>query len=174
MISFAHAFYILLLPRSLFSLDERTNNNDPNNPWNIVTSYNLVFENGTVDTNPCIIQLPNGNTNMFIKFRTSLFAMYKFLTSDSGALSNWTYNDNAPLAIMIALFSLLIVKAEFPEVIYYYANTDETREKIQEMMDNKEWDNNEFTELKQDLLKKLNINIVLTNKNFIKKIERDI
>ena len=62
-ISFAHAFYILLLPRSAFSFDERMSNNDPNNPWNIVTSYNLIFENGTVDTNPYIIQLPNGNTN---------------------------------------------------------------------------------------------------------------
>ncbi|GBB85856.1 hypothetical protein RclHR1_01230019 [Rhizophagus clarus] len=203
-ISFAHAFYILLLPRSPFSLDERTNNNDPNNPWNIVPSYNLVFENGTVDTNPYIIQLPNGNTNMFINFKTSLFAMYKFLTGDSDALSNWTYVDDALLAIMIVLFSLLIVvylmnlligllnnaiekdnnrvsfliqKAEilaeielfyllpyqrrkenwFPEVMYYYANNDKTRKKIKEMMDNKEWDTNEFAELKQYLLKGLNV-----------------
>jgi hypothetical protein len=79
-ISFAHAFYILLLPRSKFSFDERTSNNDPNNPWNIANSYNLVLENGSIDKNPYIIQQPNGNTNMFVDFRTSLFAMYLFLT----------------------------------------------------------------------------------------------
>jgi hypothetical protein len=79
-ISFAHAFYILLLPRSEFSFDERTDNNDPNNPWNIANSYNLVLENGSIDKKPYIIQQPNGNTNMFVDFRTSLFAMYLFLT----------------------------------------------------------------------------------------------
>ena len=79
-ISFAHAFYILLLPRSDFSLDTRSINNDPNNPWNLATTYNQIFENGTVDSNPFLIQPPNGNTNMFVDFRTSLFAMYKFLT----------------------------------------------------------------------------------------------
>ncbi|GET04866.1 hypothetical protein GLOIN_2v1874127 [Rhizophagus clarus] len=108
-ISFAHAFYILLLPRSNFSFDERTINNDPNNPWNLAPSYNQVFENGTIDPNSFLIQPPNGNTNMFIDFRTSLFAMYKFLTGDSSALSNWTYTDNPSLAILIVLFSLLIV-----------------------------------------------------------------
>ncbi|GBC02745.1 hypothetical protein RclHR1_00480002 [Rhizophagus clarus] len=108
-ISFAHAFYILLIPRSQYSFDERTNNNDPNNPWNLANTYNLIFENGTMDSNPYIIQPPNGNTNMFVNFSTSLFAMYKFLTGDSSALSNWSYADNPSLAILIVLFSLLIV-----------------------------------------------------------------
>ncbi|GBB88609.1 hypothetical protein RclHR1_15180002 [Rhizophagus clarus] len=108
-ISFAHAFYISLLPRSNFSFEKRTINNDPNNPWNIVPSYNQVFENRTIDPNPFIIQPPNRNTNMFVDFRTALFAMYKFLTGDSSALSNWTYTDNPSLAILIVLFSLLIV-----------------------------------------------------------------
>ncbi|PKY42634.1 hypothetical protein RhiirA4_456466 [Rhizophagus irregularis] len=203
-ISFAHAFYILLLPRSTYSFDERTNSNDPNNPWNIVPSYNLVLENGAIDANPYIIQQPNGNTNMFVDFKTSLFAMYLFLTGDSSALTNWPYISNPSIAILIVLFSLLIVvylmnlfigllnmaiekdnnrvsylmqKAEilaeielfyllpyqrrcekwFPEVIYYYANVDKTREKIKEMMKNDEWNTDEFTELKQALLEKLNI-----------------
>ncbi|GBB89682.1 hypothetical protein RclHR1_16470001 [Rhizophagus clarus] len=108
-ISFAHAFYILLIPRTPFSFDERTNNNDPNNPWNLASSFNLISEDGSVNPNPYIIQPPNGNTNMFVDFRTSLFAMYKFLTGDSSALSNWTYVDNPALAILIVLFSLLIV-----------------------------------------------------------------
>ncbi|GET00353.1 hypothetical protein GLOIN_2v1874127 [Rhizophagus clarus] len=108
-ISFSHAFYILLLPRSDFSFDTRSINNDPNNPWNLATTYNQIFENGTVDSNPFLVQPPNGNTNMFVDFRTSLFAMYKFLTGDPSTLTNWTYIDNPPLAILIVLFSLLIV-----------------------------------------------------------------
>ncbi|GES83529.1 hypothetical protein GLOIN_2v823409 [Rhizophagus clarus] len=106
-ISFAHAFYISLLPRSNFSFEKRTINNDPNNPWNIVPSYNQVFENRTIDPNPFIIQPPNRNTNMFVDFRTALFAMYKFLTGDSSALSNWTYTDNPSLAnINCLIFAL--------------------------------------------------------------------
>jgi hypothetical protein len=79
-LSFAHAFYILLSPRSQFSFDTRTNNDDPNNPWNIASTYNQVFENGTMDPNPYMIQPPDENTNMFVNFRTAVFAMYLFLT----------------------------------------------------------------------------------------------
>jgi hypothetical protein len=132
-ISFAHAFYILLLPKSDVSFNERTIDDDPNNPWNIVSTYNQVLENGNIDSKPFIIQLPNENTNMFIDFKTSLFAMYKFLTGisktyiylyiyfnilliliflylgDPSALSNWSYLKDPSLVILIVLFSLLIV-----------------------------------------------------------------
>ncbi|GBC05945.1 hypothetical protein RclHR1_06520001 [Rhizophagus clarus] len=94
--------------KSNFSLKEYTSNNDSNNPWNVVNTYQ-VFENGTLNPNPYIIQTPSENTNMFVDFRSSLFAMYKFLTGDSSALSNWSYVDNPSLAILIVLFSLLIV-----------------------------------------------------------------
>jgi hypothetical protein len=132
--SFAHACYILLLPRSDFSFGQHTINNDPNNPWNMAFTYNLIYENGTVDSNPFLIQPPNENTNMFIDFKTSLFATYLFLTGifkfkfvdffiiiykyflnffnslgDSGALSNWSYLNNPPIVILIVLFSLLVV-----------------------------------------------------------------
>ncbi|GES95010.1 hypothetical protein GLOIN_2v1537213 [Rhizophagus clarus] len=202
-ISFAHAFYILLLPRSQYSLEEHTNNDDPNNPWNIASTYNQVFENGSINPNPYIIQLPSDSTNMFIDFRTAIFATYKFLTGDSSAFSNWSYTTNPSLAILVVLFSLLIVvylmnlligllniaiekdnnrvsylvqKAEilaeielfyllphqrrwykwFPKEIYYLANADKTREKIKELIKNNEW-NNEFSEMKKNLLKELNI-----------------
>jgi hypothetical protein len=79
-LSFAHAFYILLMPRSQFSLEEPINNNDPNNPWNLTSTYNRVFENETTDPNPYMIQTPDENTNMFINFKTAIFAMYLFLT----------------------------------------------------------------------------------------------
>ncbi|RGB39334.1 hypothetical protein C1646_812042 [Rhizophagus diaphanus] len=203
-ISFAHAFYILLLPRSDFSLDNRSNNNDPNNPWKLASTYNQIFENGTIDSNPIFIQPPNENTNMFIDFKTSLFAMYKFLTGDPSALSNWSYLNNPPLVILIVLFSFLIVvylmnlfigllnnainkdynrvsyliqKAEilaeielfyllphqrrwkewFPEVIHYRAKIDDVRKEVKKMMDQDEWNTNAFPELKDNLLKKLNI-----------------
>ncbi|GET02375.1 hypothetical protein GLOIN_2v1790296 [Rhizophagus clarus] len=108
-ISFAHALYILLSPKDNFSFEKYTNNNDPNNPWNIATIYRQVFENGTFDPNSYMIQQPDGNTNMFVNFRTALFAMYLFLTGDSSVLTNWPYLDNPALAIMIVLFSFLIV-----------------------------------------------------------------
>ncbi|GBC33103.2 hypothetical protein GLOIN_2v1537213 [Rhizophagus irregularis DAOM 181602=DAOM 197198] len=96
-------------PRSQFSFDEPTNNDDPNNPWNIASSYYQVFENGSIGHNPYIIQQPNDSTNMFVNFTTAIFAMYEFLTGDSGAFSNWSYTANPSLAILIVLFSLLVV-----------------------------------------------------------------
>ncbi|PKC72008.1 hypothetical protein RhiirA1_438512 [Rhizophagus irregularis] len=178
------------------------------NFWNIfVPTYIQVFENGTNNSNPILIQQPDGNTNMFVNFKTALFAMYLFLTGDSSALSNWSYIDNSALTIMIVLFSLLIViylmnlfigllniaiekdnnrvsyliqKAEilaeielfyllpyqrrwntwFPEIIYYYASVDKSREKVKDMINKGEWNTNKFPELKEDLLSKLNIQSV--------------
>uniref|UniRef100_U9UU82 Uncharacterized protein n=1 Tax=Rhizophagus irregularis (strain DAOM 181602 / DAOM 197198 / MUCL 43194) TaxID=747089 RepID=U9UU82_RHIID len=53
-------------------------------------TLNQVFDNGTMDS--FFIQKPDENTNMFINFGTALLAMYKFLTGDSSALSNWSYS----------------------------------------------------------------------------------
>jgi hypothetical protein len=79
-ISFAHAIFILLSPESGFSFEQRTNINDPNNPWNLASTYSKVLDDGTIDPNPYIIQRPDENTNMFINYKTALFAMYLFLT----------------------------------------------------------------------------------------------
>ncbi|PKC58469.1 hypothetical protein RhiirA1_445785 [Rhizophagus irregularis] len=108
-ISFAHTFYILLSPTSNVSFEKNTNNDDPNNPWNIAPAYYQAFADGTVNKNQYFIQPPDGNTNMFVDFGTAIFAMYLFLTGDSSALSNWTYKDNPSLVILIVLFSLLVV-----------------------------------------------------------------
>ncbi|POG69394.1 hypothetical protein GLOIN_2v1627227 [Rhizophagus irregularis DAOM 181602=DAOM 197198] len=56
-----------------------------------------------------MIQIPDENTNMFMDIKTSLFAIYLFLAGDSSALSNWTYTENPSIAILIVLFSLLVV-----------------------------------------------------------------
>ncbi|GBB94780.1 hypothetical protein RclHR1_02410026 [Rhizophagus clarus] len=182
-VGYAHAFYILLSPEDDFSFKEPTNNNDPNNPWNLAPAYLQVFENGTIDPNPFIIQQPDGNTNMFVDLPTALFAMYKFLTGDPSILSNWQYNNNPSLAIInaiedvdlkgsylrhkaevlaeIELFYLLPFQRRwekwFPEVLHYYADADQTRGKIKEMMRNDEWNSDEFPEMKKDLLNKLKI-----------------
>ncbi|GET61735.1 hypothetical protein RIR_jg33314.t3 [Rhizophagus irregularis DAOM 181602=DAOM 197198] len=101
-ISFAHAFYILLSLRSEFSLDQHnTNNDDPNNPLNLAPSYSQINNDG----------IPDKNTNMFIDIKTSLFAIYfnSLSIGDSSALSNWPYADNPSIAILIILFCLLII-----------------------------------------------------------------
>jgi hypothetical protein len=79
-ICFVHAFYNLLIPRSQFSFDDPINNNEPNNPGNLIFTYNQVFENGTNNPNPYMIQKPDENTNMFINFKTAILAMYLSLT----------------------------------------------------------------------------------------------
>ncbi|POG77513.1 hypothetical protein GLOIN_2v796793 [Rhizophagus irregularis DAOM 181602=DAOM 197198] len=202
-ISFAHAFYILLSPTSDYSFENPNFNNDSNNPWNMNSKYK-VFNNETTDPNQFIIEQPDENTNMFTNYGTSLFTMYLFLTGDSSALSHWSYKNNPPLVILMVSFSFLIVvylmnlfigllnmaiekdkdrvsyliqKAEilaeielfyllpyqrrwqtwFPEVIYYYANVDKTREKVKQMISNGKWNTDGFPELKQELLNKLNI-----------------
>jgi hypothetical protein len=79
-ISFAHAFYILLSPRSEISLEKYTDNDDPNNPWNLTPSYNQIIDsNEAKSSNPFMVQIPDDNTNMFMNIGTSLFAIYLFL-----------------------------------------------------------------------------------------------
>ncbi|PKK75979.1 hypothetical protein RhiirC2_816053 [Rhizophagus irregularis] len=202
--SFAYAFYILLSPKMNYSLGERIVNDDPNNPWNMAPTYQ-VFENATsLFSNLFILQNPDENTNMFTNFGTSFFATCLLLTGDTSSLSNWPYEKNPTLMILIMLFAFimaiyilnvfitlfgeavkdyddshLIMKAEhlakielfyllphqrrweswFPEVMHYYSSVNKTRKKIKEMFENKEWSTStsEFSELKEDLLKKLHM-----------------
>jgi len=39
LLSFAHAFFVLLRPKLDYTLNEPTNNDDPNNPWRLTDSY---------------------------------------------------------------------------------------------------------------------------------------
>ncbi|RIA87083.1 hypothetical protein C1645_878270 [Glomus cerebriforme] len=57
-------------------------------------------------------------------------------------------------------------EAWFPEVIYYYANVDKTREEIKRLMNNGQWETNEneLSDIKQALLKELKINDIDKNK----------
>ncbi|GBC27656.2 hypothetical protein GLOIN_2v1874143 [Rhizophagus irregularis DAOM 181602=DAOM 197198] len=201
-ISFSNAFFILLIPKLSYSLDERTINDDPNNPWNIAPTYQ-AFNKNDINSNLFIIQKPDENTNMFAEIATARLATFLLLMGDTSVLSNWPYQNNLALAIMMTLFlssttifilnvfiglfseamnfdvetSMLMMKAKFlaeiemfylfpsqrrwkslfPETIYYYADIREVREKIKQMFDNKEWDSDKFPEMKQNLLKILNI-----------------
>ena len=76
LVSFAHAFFILLQPRSIYLLDSppSRDSNDPNNPWSLTSKYYQV------DSNITSVQQPDKNTNMFTDYGTSLFSMYLFLT----------------------------------------------------------------------------------------------
>ena len=78
-LGFAHAFFILLKSMNNSSLDHPVFNDDDNNPWNLVTKYNPVNSDGTINPNPILIQSPSSNTNMFNWFPTSLLAVYLLL-----------------------------------------------------------------------------------------------
>ncbi|PKC67789.1 hypothetical protein RhiirA1_508754 [Rhizophagus irregularis] len=108
-ISFAHAFLVLLKPKLAYVLDQPTINDDPNNPWNLNTTYYNQI-NGTTAQNASFIQAPDENTNMFTDYGTALFAIYLFLTGDPSALSNkWPYKEHPALVVLIVLFSFMIV-----------------------------------------------------------------
>jgi hypothetical protein len=80
--SYALAFYVLLSPKSSYSLDKRIVNDDPNNPWNLIPTYQ-VYENETINVlnnNLFILQKPDENTNTFTDFSTSFFATSLLLT----------------------------------------------------------------------------------------------
>ncbi|GET53641.1 hypothetical protein GLOIN_2v1709493 [Rhizophagus irregularis DAOM 181602=DAOM 197198] len=92
--------------------------------------------------------------------------MYLFLAGDSSALSNWEYTENPSIAkaeilAEIELFYLLPHQRRwhtwFPEVIHYYADTDKTRIEIERLIEEGEWDAKEFTEMRENLLKELQI-----------------
>ncbi|POG66073.1 hypothetical protein GLOIN_2v378439 [Rhizophagus irregularis DAOM 181602=DAOM 197198] len=107
-ISFTHAFYILLSPKSVYSLNE-PNFDDSNNPWSTLPKFVQVFSDSTIEKpkiiepNQFIIQQPDENTNMFIDYKTALFAIYLFLIGDSSALSNWSYKNNPSLSFLFGI-----------------------------------------------------------------------
>ena len=78
-VAFAHAFFILLRPKSVYSIDEPTNNDDPNNPWNLVPKYYQTLDNGTITSNVSFVQAPDDSTSMFTDYGNALYAMYLFL-----------------------------------------------------------------------------------------------
>ncbi|RGB39036.1 hypothetical protein C1646_506156 [Rhizophagus diaphanus] len=111
LLSFSFAFYILLSPKLSYSLDKRIVNDDPNNPWNLIPTYQ-VYENETTDVlnnNLFILQKPDENTNKFTNFSTSFFATSLLLTGDTSSFSNWPFVKNPALATLMVLFVFLMI-----------------------------------------------------------------
>ena len=82
LVSFAHAFLILLKPRQVYSLNQSPppTNDDENNPWGLTESYSQVLGDGVIAPSPSFIRTPDMNTNMFTDYSTSLLSMYFYLT----------------------------------------------------------------------------------------------
>jgi hypothetical protein len=78
-LSFTHAFFLLLHPKNYLNSLNSQNPNDPNNPWTLSNTYNQVDKNGNV-LNETLIQMPSEDTNLFYSYPTSLLATYLILT----------------------------------------------------------------------------------------------
>ncbi|UZN99209.1 uncharacterized protein OCT59_000489 [Rhizophagus irregularis] len=105
---FSYAFYTILSPKMNYPLDERIVNDDPNNPWNLSPNYQVFVNNTSVNSNLFILQKPDENTNMFTTFATSFFATCLLLTGDTSSFSNWTYEENPTLMILMILFAFFM------------------------------------------------------------------
>ncbi|CAG8540838.1 320_t:CDS:2, partial [Scutellospora calospora] len=79
-IAFAHSLHLLLRPATNVSLDYPSYTNDPNDPWNLATTYNTVDPNGTIEETSSIIEPPTTTTNMFMMMTTAISAVYIMLT----------------------------------------------------------------------------------------------
>jgi len=85
-LSFSHAFYILLKPlQENYTLDNPDfRDDDPNSPWNLTSKYFTYFtNNSSYNQDSIIVQQPDGNTNMFVHFHSSMLAMYNFLAGNN-------------------------------------------------------------------------------------------
>ncbi|CAJ0878828.1 10250_t:CDS:2 [Entrophospora sp. SA101] len=108
-LSFSHAFFLLLKPIQNVALDNPNLNNDPNNPWNLVNKYYTYFaSNSSCNQDSFLVQQPNENTNMFAHFPSSTLAMYNFLT-DNGAFGAWELQNNSYLTVLVVAFSFIVV-----------------------------------------------------------------
>ncbi|GBC17449.2 hypothetical protein GLOIN_2v796793 [Rhizophagus irregularis DAOM 181602=DAOM 197198] len=99
LLGFAHAFFILLEPKS----------NDSNKPWELTKNYCQETEDGNISKNATLIEEPDNYTNLFSNYPNSLLSMYLFLTGDRNPLSAWSPDDNPLMIIMMIIFSFVIV-----------------------------------------------------------------
>ncbi|GBB88353.1 hypothetical protein RclHR1_14910001 [Rhizophagus clarus] len=79
------------------------------NEHQIATKYDFINPDGTINNTTSIIQDPDSNTNLFNWFPTSLLAVYKLLTGDSGPLSSFTYREHSVMTILLVTFTFFTV-----------------------------------------------------------------
>ncbi|CAG8602070.1 8208_t:CDS:2, partial [Paraglomus occultum] len=110
-LGFAHAFFILLKPQPGASVDTPPglNDNDPNNPWHLTTTFNAVNDDGSINSQLAFLQTPDENTNVYSHFGTALWGTYMVLTGDLSSFSGWSIRSNPTLALLIVAFSFFTV-----------------------------------------------------------------
>ncbi|CAJ0831564.1 10923_t:CDS:2 [Entrophospora sp. SA101] len=108
-LSFSHALFVLLKPAEEYSLDQPIFNNDQNNPWNLVDQYYILFSDNTLDSTSYFVKKPDDKVNMFTRFHTSILAMYNFLTGDNSVIGAWSLQEDPYLAILVIIFSFVVV-----------------------------------------------------------------
>ncbi|CAG8655052.1 11477_t:CDS:2 [Rhizophagus irregularis] len=128
-LGFAQAFFIIL--RSIEV-------NDDNDPQNLVTKYDFVNSDGTINN---IIQPSDSNTNLFNWFPTSLLAVYKMLTVRKliNAIDNNKADFNYPPFISNELRSLVAIKDKYREEKLNETKNElinELKKHIQEVLEN--------------------------------------
>ncbi|GBC04374.1 hypothetical protein RclHR1_05650002 [Rhizophagus clarus] len=100
LLGYAQAFYFIL---------RTVNVNDNNDPWNLATRFYFANSDEIINDTTTLVQPPDSNTNLFNWFPTSLFAVYKIITGDSGSLSPWTYRENPLMTILLVTFTFFTV-----------------------------------------------------------------
>ncbi|KAF0541200.1 transient receptor potential cation channel subfamily a member 1-like [Gigaspora margarita] len=105
--AFAHSLHLLLRPAGNVSLDYPSYSTDPNDPWNLATTYNTIDHNGIIEENSSLIDPPTANTNMFMMMGSAISAVYLMLTGDSTSISYWDLNNNPSLLILTSIFSFV-------------------------------------------------------------------
>ncbi|GBC04685.1 hypothetical protein RclHR1_05800012 [Rhizophagus clarus] len=76
---------------------------------NVATKYDFVNPDGTISNATTMIQDPDSNKNLFNWFPTSLLAVYKLLTGDSGSLSSFTFREHSIMTILLVTFTFFTV-----------------------------------------------------------------
>ncbi|CAJ0904070.1 1262_t:CDS:2 [Entrophospora sp. SA101] len=74
--------------------------------------YKFIYTDGdsyTYNDTSFIVRKPDGNTNPFTTFSLSMLAIYNFLAGDKNAFEPWELQNDPYLAILVVLFSFLIM-----------------------------------------------------------------
>ncbi|KAF0541197.1 transient receptor potential cation channel subfamily a member 1-like [Gigaspora margarita] len=105
--AFAHSLHILLRPAIDVSLDYPSYSTDPNDPWNLATTYNTIDSNGTIEENSSLIEPPTATTNMFMLMGSAIAAVYIMLTGDTSPISYWDLDNHPALLVLTIIFSFV-------------------------------------------------------------------
>ncbi|KAF0541196.1 transient receptor potential cation channel subfamily a member 1-like [Gigaspora margarita] len=107
--AFAHSLHLLLRPATNVSLDYPNYSNDPNNPWNLATTYNTIDSNGTIEENSSLLESPTATTNMFTLMGSAILAVYLLLAGNTASISHWDLYNNPALLILTTIFFFVAI-----------------------------------------------------------------